>query len=70
MLKFVGVVTNQLAAPPATKENEPIQFIVIAAEPILTPDQEIIGPVEEGAVERIQPVYIYCLIPFHHPARD
>lgn len=50
-------MTNELVAPAATKENEPIQFIVIAAEPTFQLNQEIIGPlvgpVEEGVAGRI-----------------
>jgi hypothetical protein len=67
-------VTNELVAPAATKENEPIQFIVIAAEPTFQLNQEIIGPlvgpVEEGVAERIQPVYIFCLIHCYHSDRN
>ncbi|EFX78513.1 hypothetical protein DAPPUDRAFT_320468 [Daphnia pulex] len=63
LLEFVGVVTNELVAPAATKENEPIKFIVIAAEPTFQLNQEIIGPlvgpVEEGVAERIK-IIIMC----------
>ncbi|KAK4037887.1 hypothetical protein OUZ56_029913 [Daphnia magna] len=65
LLEFVGVVTNEPAAPAVTEENEAIQLIVIAAEPTLQLDQEIIGPlvgpVEEGAAESIQPEKLFSV---------
>lgn len=69
MFELVGGVTNEPSAP-VNKETEPIQLIVIAAEPTLQLNQGIIGPVnEEGAAERIQPFYIFCLIHCYHSVR-
>lgn len=71
--EFVGVVANEPAAH-VSEENEPNQVIVIAAEPTLQLNQEIdVGPVNEeaneGTAERIQPVYILCIIHSFRSAR-